>query len=127
MVKQVVKTADALWKVFSRISQDLGSDFERPQLVEVKDYKPPRSLSQNARLHCMIRALADFCGYSESEMKLWLKIEHGPKKRVQVGDSDKIVPMSTVDYNRAQMTAFMDAVDRTCAEQGVYVNTDELA
>lgn len=120
-MKTVIRDIHALWKIFSKISAENGETFEKPKLVTIEDYKPPRSLSQNARLHCMIRALADATGYSESELKDFVKAEYGEKRRVQVGDVDKLVPLSTTEYNRSQMMALIEQVDRLCAENNVYV------
>lgn len=126
-VKQIIRTVDALWKLYARLSHDLPNtdgEFDRPQLVTVEDYKPPRSLSQNARLHCMIRPLAEKTGFSESELKEFFKSEYGPKKRVQVGDIDKLIPLSTTEYNKQQMQELIAQVDRVCAENGVYVEPE---
>ena len=120
-MKKVIASTQALWRMFAEIADAHGETFEKTQMVTCEDYKPPRSLSQNARLHCLIRALADFCGYSESECKDWLKYEFGRKRPVMIGDSERMVPVSTTEYSREEMAAFMDQVDRICAESGVYV------
>lgn len=120
-MKQVVKNTQVLWRIFAKVADELGEEFEKPQLLTIEDYKPPRSLSQNARLHCMIRALSNFTGHSESELKDWFKAEYGPKKRLQVGSQGQQIPLSTTLYTKKQMAEFMEHVDRVCAENNVYV------
>ena len=80
-MKQTVANSQILWRLFANTVDLLGETFEKPQLVTIEDYKPPRSLPQNARLHCMIRALSDYTGHSESELKSWFKAEYGPTTR----------------------------------------------
>ena len=120
-MRKVVASLDALWKVFAEIGHSHGDEFSKPLMVTIEEWKPPRSLPQNARLHCMIRALSDFTGHSESELKEWFKAEYGPTKRLQVGKTGRIIPLSTTLYTRKQMAELIDHVDRVCAENGVYV------
>lgn len=103
----------------------MGEEFEKPQLVTITENKPRRSDSQNARLHCMIRALSKHTGHSESELKVWFKSEYGPHKRLQVGSEGRMIPLSTTLYNKRQMMELMEHVDRVCAENGVYVEEVE--
>jgi len=124
-LKQVVRSHNDAYRFVDKVCNDLGQTFERPQLIEMRLYKPPRSLPQNARLHCMIRALSDYTGHSESELKSWFKAEYGPTKRLQVGSQGQVIPLSTIDYNKKQMTELIDHVDRVCAENGVYVEDME--
>jgi hypothetical protein len=117
-----------LWKVFAKVSDTLPNTdgvFDKPQMVTIDDYKPPRSLTQNARLHCMIRALSNHTGHSESELKDWFKAEYGPTKRLQVGSQGQVIPLSTTDYTKKQMMELMEHVDRVCAENGVYVDANQ--
>ena len=129
-MKRTVKNTVSLWRMFTKIADELGETFEKPQLVTVEDYKPPRSLTQNAKLHVMIRTLADKVGYSESELKDWFKHEFGPQKRLEfegkwgVGQRVKVIPKSTTEYTREEMAQMIEHVDRICAENGVYVETE---
>ena len=121
-MREIHRNTQTLWRMFSNVATELGEEFDRPQMVIVEDYKPPRSLSQNARLHCMIRALSDHTGHSESELKDWFKAEYGPTKRLQVGSQGNMIPLSTTQYTKKQMAELMDHVDRVCADCGVYVD-----
>ena len=123
-MRKVVASTHALWMIFKQVGEKYGEVFEKPLMVTVEEYRPPRTLPQNARLHCMIRALSEFTGHSESELKDWFKAEYGPTKRLQVGSQGNIIPLSTTQYNRKQMAEMIDHVDRVCAENGVYVEDE---
>lgn len=49
-MKKVVASLDALWKVFAQVGEQLGKEWEKPQLVTVEPVKSVRSLEQNAYL-----------------------------------------------------------------------------
>ena len=124
-MKEIVRNTQTLWRIFAKVADQKGEEFEKPQLVSIEDYKPPRTLNQNARLHCMIRALSNHTGHSESELKDWFKAEYGPTKRLMVGTQGQMIPLSTTLYTKKQIAELMEHVDRVCAENGVYV--DETA
>lgn len=119
-MKQICKNSQSLWRVFAKFCDENGEEFEKPQLVEIRDYVPTRSLPQNARLHCMIRNLSQHTGHSESELKSYFKAEFGPTKRLQVGSEGRVIPLSTTQYTRKQMAEMIEHVDRVCAENNVY-------
>lgn len=123
-MKQVVRNRVTAWRAFSKATDLLGEVFEKPYLLTFEEYKPPRSLPQNARLHCMIRALSQHTGHSESELKAWFKAEYGPSKRLQVGSQGQVIPLSTTEYTKGQMAELIAHVDRVCAENGVYVESE---
>lgn len=124
-MKVVCKNRTTAWRVFAKALDPLGDPFEKPYLLTFEEFKPPRSLPQNARLHCMIRALSKHTGHSESELKDFFKAEYGPHKRLQVGTEGKMIPLSTTLYTKKQMAELMEQVDRVCAECGVYVEGEE--
>ena len=110
--------------LIDRACSHLGQQFESPQLVSIEPYKKPRTLPQNARFHAMVRALSQHTGHSERELKDWFKAEYGPTKRIQVGNQGKVIPLSTTQYNRKQMSELTEHVDRVCAENGVYLEDE---
>ena len=121
-MKKVIASSQALWRMFAEVAEQHGEIFDKRLAVTVEEHKPLRTLPQNARLHCMIRALADFTGHSESELKSWFKAEYGPTKRLQVGSEGRVIPLSTTKYTRKQMAEMIDHVDRVCAENGVWID-----
>jgi hypothetical protein len=73
----------------------------------------------------MIRELATELGYSEDELKDYFKCTFGPQKTISVLGEEKRIPLSTTEYNKAQMTDLIAHVERVGAELG-FRFSDEL-
>lgn len=114
-MKRVVRTGEEAHRFVSRAITKLTESFD-PHLITMVKYKPPRSLPQNARCHAMIRELADYVGYSEAELKEWLKLEYGYLKGVTIGGKEKLIAKSTAEFNKQEMTDFMAHIERIGAE-----------
>ena len=115
-MKQVVRNRNDALRFIDRVCLDLGQTFDAPYLMSFALYRPPRSHPQNAKCHAMIRELAQAIGYSDTELKEWFKLEFGPKKRLTINGVDKVIPLSTLDYNRSQMSEFIGQIERVAAE-----------
>jgi len=120
-MKVVCHDRTAALRAFAKATDPLGDPFEKPYLLTFEEFKPPRGLNQNAKLHVMLRELANHIGYSEGELKDYFKQEYGRKKAVNIGGREKLIPVSTVDYTREEMALMLNHVDRLSAESGVYV------
>ncbi len=70
----------------------------KPYEVWIRPFKRRRSLDQNAKMHAMIRELAKHIGYSETELKDYLKSAYGPHETRNLFGSDTVVPKSTSNY-----------------------------
>ncbi len=97
----------------------------RPVLVTISKYVPPRSLNQLAVLHSAIRQLAKEVGHTPSELKEWLKLEHGPTESVEVGGRAHVLPVSMGRYSRQQASDMLDNVQRIAADLGVLIEPKE--
>jgi hypothetical protein len=117
-MKSVIRTHNDALRFVDRATRELGATFDKPQLIELKQYRPPRSLPQNAKMHVMIGELAKEVGYSASELKDWFKLEHGPKQRFTFGGIDKMIPKSTASYTKMEMIEFIGQIERVGAEMG---------
>ena len=117
-MKAVIRNYDDAISFIHRVFDKLGEEFQKPQLIECKDYHPPRTLDQNRRLHWMIGLLASHIGYSPSELKDWFKIEYGPKKKFVYGNYAAMIPKSTAEYSKMEMIEFIGQIDRVAAELG---------
>lgn len=111
-MRKIVNTREQ----FENIGYDLN--FEKPLEVIVKPFRAKRSLDQNAKMHVMIRELADHIGYSQTELKDYLKSEYGPTKTIQIGDKQRVIPMSTAEYNRAEAAEIIEILYMLGAECG---------
>jgi hypothetical protein len=117
-MKQVIRHRNDALRFIDRYCSEFGPKWEKPQLIRISKYKPPRSLPQNSMLHAMIRELALEIGYSEDELKDYFKSAFGPKKSVEVMGDERLIPMSTTEYNKSQMTDLIFQVERVGAEMG---------
>lgn len=117
-MKAVIRQRNDALRFVDRFCSENGCHWEKPQLIEVKRYKPPRSMPQNAKFHAMIRELATELGYSEDELKDYFKCTFGPQKIISVLGEEKRIPLSTTEYNKAQMTDLIGHVERVGAELG---------
>ena len=98
----------------------LGCHWEKPQLLEIKPYKPPRTLEQNAKYHAMCRELAEFVGHTESDIKEYMKLEYGPKKPFGVGSwqESKYIPKGVSQYSKEEASMMIEHLYRIGAELG---------
>ena len=125
-MKAVVRNHSEAIRFIDRACVELGQQFDKPQLIEIKRYKPPRSLPQNARCHAMIGELAKEIGYTAAELKDWLKIEFGPHEEFNFGDHQSWIPKSTAKYTKAEMSDFMAHIERIAAEMGFMFSNETL-
>ena len=89
-------------------------------VVRVEEYKPARSLSQNAVLHQWFGEIAEHTGHSAEEIKQILKNEYG----VQTFCTFELnryyyIRQSTAKYTREEMATFMDRVQAWAADFGI--------
>jgi hypothetical protein len=124
-MKTVIRSHNEGLNFLTLACRDLGEHFDKPQLIEIKRYKPPRSLPQNARCHAMIGELANEIGFSAAELKSWLKIEFGPHEPFTFGNYESYIPKSTAKYNRQEMSDFMMHIERIGAEMGFQFSEGE--
>ena len=124
-MKQVVRDRNSALRFVDRFCSEFGPNWE-PQTIEIKRFKPQRSLPQNAKLHAMIRELALEIGYSEDDLKDYFKSCFGPKKIVRLMDEERLIPMSTTEYNRVEMADMIGHVERIGAELGFRFSHDEI-
>jgi hypothetical protein len=123
-MKSVIYNHNDAVRFVHKVSAKLGDTFEKPQIIECKLYRPPRTLPQNAKLHAMIGELAANFGYSASELKDWLKWEYGPKKEFSFRSHRKMIPKSTAEYSKLEMIEFIGQVDRIATENGFTFSHD---
>jgi hypothetical protein len=117
-MKAVIRHRNDALRFVDRFCSEFGPEWEKPQLIEIKRYRPPRSMPQNAKFHAMIRELATEIGYSEDELKYYFKSSFGPQKNLFVLGEQKRIPISTKDYNKLEMTEMIGHLERVGAELG---------
>ena len=78
-----------------------------PITVEWKEYKPPRTLSQNRKVHAMLTDLANFTG--DKNIKQWIKqMEFWPQVYVEHFGQGKTIPKSEADLEREESSIVID-------------------
>ena len=117
-MKAVVRNRNDALRFVDRFCSEFGPTWEKPQMIEIKRYRPPRSMPQNAKFHAMIRELAEEIGYSEDELKEYFKSSFGPKKILYLVGGNRRIPVSTTEYTKEQMTDMIGHLERVGAEMG---------
>ena len=117
-MRAVVKSHEQAVKFLERAASFLGNQYEKPHVVEIKEFKPIRSVAQNALFHAMINELALEIGYAPSELKDWFKSEYGPTRYMKICGIDKSIPISTTLYNKVQMAEMIGHIEGIGAEMG---------
>lgn len=117
-MKEIVKSMNDAYRFVDRYCTTHGREFNKLHTIEIKEYRKPRTLPQNAKCNAMIRELAKEIGYSFDDLKYWLKAEHGPIREVIINGVVREVPVSTTKYTAEQMTDMIGHIERIGAEMG---------
>jgi len=117
-MKAVVHCRNSAHKFVDRMCNTLGERFDA-QLIEIKKFKPPRSLEQNSLLHCLFREVAQHVGRPEDEIKEIFKYQYGTMKKIELYDYVTYVPKGTSEYNKQELSDMVEQVYRKGAAWGV--------
>ena len=99
-------------------------DSGKPFTIEIKPFKQPRTLSQNAKIHAMFNELAEATGHTPNEIKEYIKSEFCPRKTIEIGGRIIDVPMGTSELSAAQMSNFVENIYQVGAMAGVVFQED---
>ncbi len=102
----IIKNEDIRARVLGIIQ---GLPIDKPYQIEIKPFKRKRSLSQNALFHKWVNILAEHTGYSDFEMKEYLKVQFLSPQFMQVRDRT-IVSRHTSKLDTKEMSEFMNKV-----------------
>jgi len=117
-LKAVIHCRNSAYKSVDRVCNGLGEQFDA-QLIEIKKFKPPRTLEQNALLHCLFREVAKHVGRPEDEIKEIFKYQYGTMKKLELYGDVTYVPKGTSEYNKQELSDMVEQVYRKGAEWGV--------
>lgn len=117
-MRQVIRSRNSAYRFVDKVCNGLGEQFD-PQLIEIKKFKPPRSLEQNALLHCLFREVANHVGRPEDEIKEIFKYQYGTMKKLELYGDVTYVPKGTSEYNKQELSDMVEQVYRKGAEWGV--------
>lgn len=119
-IRSVIATEAQLDRLASRL-RALIEGKGLSLLVTVTRWRPPKTTSQNALMHVLIRELADHVGYGEEELKQYFKSECGPRKIIEVNGKIYAIPKSMTDYTREEASDMIEQIHRIAAEAGAVV------
>lgn len=86
-------------------------------IVNIKRYKPPRSLRQNNYLHLLLSAFGSHFGYTLAEAKTLYKRDVNPDVYVYEKNGSKFLH-SSADLDSGEMTKTIDRFREYSKEQG---------
>lgn len=118
-MKVTVNNSQGLWRHFAKFCEEHGEEFDKPYLLTLEEFKPPRTTEQNAKMHILWRQVAQHVGRSEDEIKAIFKQEFGPRDEVAIKNGKWDIPKSTTQYSRKECAAMMDATFMKGSEWGV--------
>ena len=124
-MRSICRSRNSALRFVDQLCNEIGEEWNKPYLISAKVFKPPRSLEQNAKLHCLFRDLSAHTGYTESEIKDVIKARFGLHKVVQIDGTPTSIAKSTTEYSREELSDLMDRVYMLGAEIGcVFLDED---
>lgn len=78
---------------------------DKRYVASIREWHPHLAHNLRARLHIPIREMAEFCGYSEEQMKAIIKKQFYPYEERRVGGHVISVPKSTMDLTPQEARA----------------------
>jgi hypothetical protein len=91
---------------------------EQRYVVSVREWHPPLAHNLRARLHIPIREMAEFCGYSETQMKSIIKEAFYPRTERRIAGKLVSVPVDTMELTPAQARAVEVHIHAAAADIG---------
>jgi hypothetical protein len=113
----IVRDREILGNLLSYLAQ---LPLEKPWRVSIKPYKKKRSLSQNRMYHAevneIVRAVADFTGYTHEEIHEFLKQKFLSPDIIEIG-GERHERWTTTNLGTAEMSDYMEQVRRWAIEE----------
>ena len=110
-MKRVLKTAQQVEYFSLELKRQMT---DKGLMVEVKEFKPPRTLSQSAKIHAMLADLAFWEQITPAAMKSFIKtLEFWPVEAVK----GKYIPMSEADLTREQESDIIEHLYMIAAQE----------
>lgn len=120
-VRQVITTEANAESFCAWLRGYFVSNGQRPLMVEVGPWKPPRTVSQGAKIHAAIQELAQLAGYADwrGELKPAIKEAYYPHKQVPLGaEGHVLVPKSTSELTREEASEVIEKILMLASEMG---------
>lgn len=117
MPKIVIRSHEQMASLGADIRRQLA---EHPVLVEYKEYRPPRTLPQNSKIHAMLSELAQFTGDDAGDLKneikrtdVWPKKERWVTRVVEekITKVRDIVPVGVHEMTREQASLVIELIN----------------
>lgn len=128
-MKSVVHNHNQAMNFLTKACRDLGEEFQKAQLLEIKEFKPPKTNPQNRKMHGMWRELAKFTGSSAANMKEYFKDTWGSDSDypVIINGTAKIVKKSVADYSKMDCIDMIEHIYRVGSEAGYVFKADDVS
>ncbi len=96
---------------------------EKGQVIELKEKRKKRTISQNAYLHVIFSLYAIEFGYTESEAKTFLKRECGDLMKYE--KNGQWFLKGTSDLKKDECQVFIEWLRNFCSLHGLYIPSSE--
>ena len=125
-MKAVIRTPEGLMRFVRKVAKSDILRTGKPYTVSLARFYRPKTLEQNAKYHAMIADIAVHIGYSNSEVKDYVKAEFGPVDTITIAGKTKSIPKSVSKYTVQEMSAAIETLYRVGADAGVEWHDAEL-
>lgn len=132
----LIKNSDDVRKVLADVyAKAIEHDYHKPMKVYFEEYKPTRSLNQNALSHVWYREIANYLDglmtwddntpFTEDDVKQMLKMKYLPTKPKTLKGKVIHVPVDTSTLNSGDMYEYMERVQAWALDKGLTLPVPE--
>ena len=133
----LIKSQDDVRRILADVyDKATHHDYTKPVKVFFEEYKPTRSLNQNALSHVWYREIAkylkgssftwdDGTEFTEDDVKQMLKMKYLPTKPKKLKGREIHVPVDTSNLNAGDMYEYMERVQQWAIDKGLMLPVPE--
>ena len=132
----LIKSGDDVRKVLADVyTKAMEHDYIKPMRVCFEEFKPTRSLNQNALSHVWYREIAkylkgkmtwdDGTAFSEDDVKQMLKMKYLPTRSKILKGKEIHVPVDTSNLPAGDMYEYMERVQQWAMDKGLTLPVPE--
>lgn len=104
-----------------RFNKDLELYENKVVEVSIKKWKDKRTLSQNSLYWKILELIENETGNDKDTLHDYFKIRFLDKRRLKLGDDEKILPGSTKALDTAEMGQYIDKITAYVSQQGIAI------
>lgn len=131
-MKKVVNNTQTLWRIFAKVADSLGEQFDKAHLVTIEPAKGTRSLAQNAYLWgvCYTTILAsgklELEGWRKEDLHEYFLGEHFGWETIEGFGRKRMRPLNrSSNLNKMDFVDYVAFIQQKMAEIGIVIPDPE--